>query len=84
MTCISYNNNYYYAHGINEMVTISTGIIPACSTCVPTCIHDNSFSVSVPVPGWVIPLLVISVFLWVISLVEGVNCQHTTSYCSGT
>ena len=52
------------------MQIISTGIIPACSTCVPTCIHDNSFSV--PVPGWVIPLLVISVFLWVISLVEGV------------
>ena len=60
-----------HGNGTNEMVTmqiISTGIIPVCSTCVPTCIHDNSFSV----PGWVIALLVISVFLWVISLVEGV------------
>ena len=50
------------------MQIVSTGIIPACSTCVHTCIHDNSFSV----PGWVIALLVISVVLWVISLIEGV------------
>ena len=60
-----------HGNGINKMVTmqiISTGIIPACSTCVHTCIHDNSFSV----PGWVIALLVISVVLWVISLIEGV------------